>query len=108
MKPLILLVEDNPLDLELMVEALERTGIAHPLYVVRDGEEALHILLEVPEPHGRNPAVVQASRNRNRNLFCGMQAATTARAFYFPSPYRRKCSSTCLSDELYVVWQALS
>lgn len=45
MKPTILLVEDNPLDLELTAVALERCAIPHLLYVARDGEEALDFLL---------------------------------------------------------------
>jgi CheY-like chemotaxis protein len=60
LKP-ILLVEDNPHDLELTLIALERSQLANEVVIVRDGAEALDYL------HGRgayagreqgNPAVV--------------------------------------------------
>jgi CheY-like chemotaxis protein len=37
----ILLVEDNDADAELALRAFRRRKISHPVYVVRDGEEAL-------------------------------------------------------------------
>ena len=37
----ILLVEDNPLDVELTLEALREGNVANQIHVVRDGEEAL-------------------------------------------------------------------
>lgn len=40
----ILLVEDNPNDLELSLTALERTGLANEVIVARDGEEAYNYL----------------------------------------------------------------
>ena len=40
LKP-ILLVEDNPKDLELTLAALERSQLANDVVTVRDGEEAL-------------------------------------------------------------------
>ncbi len=40
----ILLVEDNPDDVELTILALERNNIANPVTVVRDGREALDYL----------------------------------------------------------------
>lgn len=39
--PPILLVEDNPLDVDLTLRAFERCKLAHPIVVARDGEEAL-------------------------------------------------------------------
>jgi CheY-like chemotaxis protein len=60
LKP-ILLVEDNPHDLELTLIALDRSQLANEVIIVRDGAEALDYL------HGRgqyatrqhgNPAVV--------------------------------------------------
>jgi CheY-like chemotaxis protein len=39
--PPILLVEDNPLDVDLTLRAFERCELAHPIVVARDGEEAL-------------------------------------------------------------------
>lgn len=43
LKP-ILLVEDNPRDLELTMAALEKCQLANDIIVARDGEEALAIL----------------------------------------------------------------
>lgn len=40
----ILLVEDNPDDLELTIHALRREHLANNLFTVRDGEEALDFL----------------------------------------------------------------
>ena len=37
----ILLVEDNPMDVDLTQRAFARRGLANPLLVARDGEEAL-------------------------------------------------------------------
>jgi CheY-like chemotaxis protein len=60
LKP-ILLVEDNPKDLELALIALERSNLANEVVVVRDGKEALDYLFRngayAERPQG-NPAVV--------------------------------------------------
>lgn len=60
LKP-ILLVEDNPNDLELTLIALERSQLANEVIVVRDGAEALDYLdcrgTFAGKPPG-NPAVV--------------------------------------------------
>lgn len=57
----ILLVEDNPHDLELSLEALARCHLANPIDVVRDGAEALDYLRGIgaylDRPSG-DPAVV--------------------------------------------------
>ncbi len=57
----ILLVEDNPNDVELTIEALGEHNIANMVDVVRDGEEALDYLYRRGQfksrPNG-NPAVV--------------------------------------------------
>lgn len=60
LKP-ILLVEDNPNDLELTLIALERTQLANEVIVVRDGEEAIEYLFQRGRYENRpdgNPAVV--------------------------------------------------
>lgn len=40
----ILLVEDNPDDVELTIHALKRNNIVNPIMVVRDGQEAVDYL----------------------------------------------------------------
>lgn len=40
----ILLVEDNPNDVELTIRALRKHNLAEGLHIVRDGEEALEFL----------------------------------------------------------------
>ncbi len=60
LKP-ILLVEDNPRDLELTLVALERSQLANDVIVMRDGAEALDYLLRQGEHAQRadgNPAVL--------------------------------------------------
>jgi CheY-like chemotaxis protein len=60
LKP-ILLVEDDPRDLELTLVALERSQLANEVIVVRDGEAALEYLTRTGGYAGRaegNPAVV--------------------------------------------------
>jgi CheY-like chemotaxis protein len=60
LKP-ILLVEDDPRDLELTLVALERSQLANEVVIVRDGEAALEYLTRTGEYAGRNegnPAVV--------------------------------------------------
>lgn len=60
LKP-ILLVEDNPHDLELTLVALERSQLANEVIVMRDGAEALDYLLRRADYASRadgNPAVL--------------------------------------------------
>jgi CheY-like chemotaxis protein len=60
LKP-ILLVEDNPRDLELTLLALERSQLANEVIVLRDGADALDYLLRRNTYAGRaegNPAVM--------------------------------------------------
>lgn len=60
LKP-ILLVEDNPHDLELTLVALERSQLANEVIVLRDGAEALDYLFKRGDYDGRaegNPAVM--------------------------------------------------
>lgn len=40
----ILLVEDNPMDLDLTVQAFREIGVANPIQACRDGEEALRYI----------------------------------------------------------------
>lgn len=60
LKP-ILLVEDNPNDLELALIALERSQLANDVVVVRDGAEALDYLFRrktYADRQDGNPAVL--------------------------------------------------
>ena len=57
----ILLVEDNPDDLELALRALAKTNLANEVITVRDGEQALNYLKREGDYADRaegNPAVV--------------------------------------------------
>ena len=42
----ILLVEDNPMDVDLTLEAFREHGVVNPIVVCRDGEEALQYIAE--------------------------------------------------------------
>ena len=55
LKP-ILLVEDDPRDLELTLVALERSQLANEVIVVRDGEAALEYLMRTGEYAGSERA----------------------------------------------------
>jgi CheY-like chemotaxis protein len=60
LKP-ILLVEDNPRDLELTLLALDRSQLANEVIVARDGQEAIDYLHGAGDWAGRipgNPAVI--------------------------------------------------
>lgn len=60
LKP-ILLVEDNPKDLELTLVALEKTQLANEVITLRDGAEALDYLFRRGQYESRaegNPAVI--------------------------------------------------
>ena len=50
----ILLVEDNPNDVELALHALEKNNIANRIEVVRDGADALDFLFGTGAYAGRN------------------------------------------------------
>lgn len=57
----ILLVEDNPNDAELTMEALAENNLANKVVWVHDGEEALDYLFqrgEYASRHGNNPVVI--------------------------------------------------
>lgn len=51
----ILLVEDNPNDVELTLQALKSSRIANRVEVARDGEEALDFIFGRGAYAGRNP-----------------------------------------------------
>lgn len=60
LKP-ILLVEDNPNDIELTLAALEKSQLANEIVICRDGAEALDYLYRRGAHEGRDvrdPAVV--------------------------------------------------
>ncbi|SFJ42937.1 response regulator [Planctomicrobium piriforme] len=59
----ILLVEDNPDDVELASIAIKRGGIANELVVARDGVEALEYLLPVGERKLNLPQLVLLDLN---------------------------------------------
>jgi CheY-like chemotaxis protein len=46
----ILLVEDNPMDLDLTLQAFKEHGVANPILACRDGEEALRYMEEHQSP----------------------------------------------------------
>ena len=55
----ILLVEDNPADVELTLHALKRNNLANAIHVVRDGSEALDFIFcrgDHSERRGHNNA----------------------------------------------------
>lgn len=54
----LLLVEDNPQDLELALRAFRKAGFANRIHVARDGAEALDFLFCTGEHAARPPGVV--------------------------------------------------
>ncbi len=54
----VLLVEDNPHDVELTLHALKKNNVANPIEVVRDGAEALDFLFCTGAFAGRDRSVV--------------------------------------------------
>jgi CheY-like chemotaxis protein len=54
---IILLVEDNPSDIDLTLRAFEKSRIRNPVVVAHDGQEALDLLLG-PEATGPTPAII--------------------------------------------------
>jgi two-component system response regulator len=51
----IMLVEDNPMDEELTLRAFQKSGIANPVVLARDGVEALDYLFARQNHAGRDP-----------------------------------------------------
>ena len=80
----ILLVEDDPRDLELTLVALERSQLANEVVVLRDGAQALDYLRREGEHAGRdsgNTAVVLLDLNCPRSMAwkCSKRCAPTRR-----------------------------
>ncbi len=50
----ILLIEDNPQDIELTTRSLKKHNLANNMYVVKDGEEALEFLFAKGKYKDRN------------------------------------------------------
>ncbi len=50
----ILVVEDNPMDLDFMLQAFEEHGVLNPVNVCRDGEEALAFIAAHPSSEDPN------------------------------------------------------
>jgi len=63
-KPYILLVEDNPDDIDLTIRAFERNRIANEVVVVRDGAQACDFLFSEAHTHTRGlPALILLDLN---------------------------------------------
>lgn len=63
----ILLVEDNPKDVELTLEAMAENNLANQIFVVRDGLEAMEFLRSDPALK-RIPVVVLTSSREENDL----------------------------------------
>jgi two-component system response regulator len=59
----ILLVEDNPNDIEITRRALERGQVKNELTIARDGQEALDILFDRTEGDGSLPGLILLDLN---------------------------------------------
>lgn len=59
----ILLVEDNPHEVEITVRALKKGQIKNELVVARDGQEALDILLGEGSGNGLEPGLILLDLN---------------------------------------------
>jgi two-component system response regulator len=57
---ILLLVEDNPSDVDLTARALRKSRIANPLVVVQDGQEALDYLFGTHLDRARTPEEMPA------------------------------------------------
>lgn len=55
---MILLVEDNPDDVELTLRALKKNNISNEVMVARDGAEALELLFSSDRPRAATLAVI--------------------------------------------------
>jgi two-component system response regulator len=94
----ILLVEDNPDDVELILRSLKRSKISNNIVVLRDGEEALEwlfcqgryadrnpdlepavILLDIRMPKVDGLEVLERLRADERTRFCPVVILTSSR-----------------------------
>ncbi len=50
----ILVVEDNPMDLDFLLQAFDEHGVLNPVLVCRDGEEAVQFIAAHTDPHDPN------------------------------------------------------
>jgi two-component system response regulator len=55
---IILLVEDNPNDVELTLQAFEKSNVINEIVVARDGEQALHYLFTTGPHADRDPRMM--------------------------------------------------
>lgn len=55
---IILLVEDNPNDVELTLRAFEKSNFGNEIVVARDGEQAIHYLFKTGPHSLRDPNVM--------------------------------------------------
>ena len=55
---IILLVEDNPDDVELTLRAFKKHNLANEIMVANDGEEALNILLPQKKENAKLPDII--------------------------------------------------
>jgi len=59
-KPTILLVEDNPSDIDLTVRAFQKSHLVSQVVVAEDGQDALEYLFGTGAHAGRNPVDIPA------------------------------------------------
>jgi two-component system response regulator len=57
---IVLLVEDNPDDVDLTIRAFQKSNIRNEIVTARDGQEALDYLSAACENGGRDPAAMPA------------------------------------------------
>lgn len=84
----ILLVEDNPMDVELTLMAFSRGKIANPL-VARDGEEALQW---IPRWQAGEPRPLVILLDVNMPRIGGMEVLQRLKAHLTCAPSRWSCS----------------
>ena len=86
----ILLVEDNPMDLDLTLQALQEHGVANTIVSCRDGEEALRYMDAHRSPADGHLPIARAPRPPPAEGGWHRGAAAGAR--------RTRCGSRCRSS----------